>query len=91
MNIYKIKDGRSMGRYAKMLKDVSHIDCDRCRARIGESVEKNISFFTDEIICSDCSCGEDQVKYELGELGIESKMNGCGFVPNIMDIIRGMN
>ena len=91
MNIYKIKGGRNISRYIKILRDVSSIQCDRCRFTIDKSGGMQISFFTDEIICSSCVSGEEQVQYELGELGIDSKMNGCGFVPNVMEVIRSMN
>jgi len=52
-------------------------NCDRCGAPL---VSRIMSWFTDEIICSDCSDKEFQIRKDLPGGGREYE--GCGYIPN---------
>ncbi len=53
--------------------------CDRCGAPLPIRI---MSWFTEDIICMDCSSQEDEIKDKLRKAG-KSSMEGCGYVPKI--------
>lgn len=58
--------------------------CDRCKNKMG--ISTIMSWFTNEIICSNCSDEERNMRSKLPNNGIE--FEGCGFVPDaiLLDI-----
>ena len=51
--------------------------CDRCGKKFVGSI---MSWFTSEIICSDCKEAERQIQEQLPNKGME--FEGCGFIPD---------
>jgi predicted nucleic acid-binding Zn ribbon protein len=54
-----------------------NILCDRCGE---ESTTTIMSWFTQEIICSDCKVDERKIQEQLPNRGVE--FEGCGFIPD---------
>jgi len=52
--------------------------CNRCGK---ESISSIMSWFTNELICGNCSRTESEIRLRLPNRGIE--FEGCGFVPDI--------
>ena len=55
-------------------------NCQRCNKTLGARI---MSWFTEEIICTDCSTKETIIKQHLRSQGISNAMEGCGYVPTI--------
>lgn len=53
--------------------------CDRCGNPLHVRI---LSWFNEDTICMDCSDKEKPIKAALREKGIESAMEGCGYVPD---------
>jgi hypothetical protein len=53
--------------------------CSRCPNNLKVRI---MSWFNDDTICMDCSDKESEIKRKLREKGIDSAMEGCGYVPN---------
>lgn len=55
--------------------------CDRCGGPLGSYMK---SFFTDEILCRQCSEYEDSFKLEMRKRGLNPRdYAGCGYMPDI--------
>lgn len=54
--------------------------CDRCSKKLGGFT---MSWFTDAVICLDCSKKERQLKMAMREHGLDPRnYEGCGYVPS---------
>ena len=52
--------------------------CDRCGKQLKGFT---MSWFTDEVICLDCSSKEQEIKKQLPDGG--KNYEGCGYIPKI--------
>ena len=56
--------------------------CQRCRKSLEDG--RIMSWFTDEVICMDCSDSEDIIKLRMRKLGYDpSNYEGCSYVPTL--------
>jgi len=56
-------------------------DCQRCNK---ELLSRTMSWFTDEVICLDCSEKEDELKKKLKAKGSDLRaLEGCGYIPEV--------
>jgi len=55
--------------------------CDRC----GQTplTIRQMSWFTEETLCMDCTDKEKPIKKALRDKGITDAMEGCGYIPEI--------
>jgi recombinational DNA repair protein (RecF pathway) len=56
-------------------------ECDRCGNPLPS---RKMSWFTDEVLCHECSMKESEVKTKLLSQGKDLRnYEGCGYIPNI--------
>ena len=55
--------------------------CDRCK---GKLIGRILSWFTEEVICMECSGKEKEIKAKLRAAG-RGDMEGCGYIPEVPD------
>ena len=61
--------------------------CERCRNNLDCRIQ---SWFTEEVICMQCSSKEDEIKEQLKKLGFDDH-EGCGYIPNIAAKMKKTN
>jgi recombinational DNA repair protein (RecF pathway) len=62
---------------------LSKTHCDRCGTKLGAFT---LSWFTEEVICSDCMDKEGGLRAVLRDKGFSKAMEGCGYIPNVEEI-----
>jgi hypothetical protein len=54
--------------------------CSRCNNKLKVRI---MSWFNQDVICTDCSIKESKIKKKLREQGITNAMEGCGHIPTV--------
>jgi hypothetical protein len=59
------------------------IICDRCKESL-EGKSRQMSWFTEECLCPDCSNKEKETRKNLTSKGFDdAELEGCGYIPEI--------
>ncbi len=62
----------------------SKANCDRCSNKL---VSRKLSWFTEDVICMDCSIREGHLKKALYARGEDiNALEGCGYIPQVEKI-----